>query len=784
MSRTRTDSTDRSLSVKIDPNAPDGFVVHSFAADDPLECRDHVRTKLGLAPFEPKKSSGNANGSAGTWTKVGEHIYRDASGTPYLLVRKFRDEAGKKQFAQSHWDGEQWAKGKPNGRKVPYRLPELIAAAPSVPIYFCEGEKDVENLVKLGFTATTASEGANAAWDPALTPHFKDRQVVILPDADAPGRKHAQKIARALDGVAASVRVLDLFPDRADGSDVSDFLQHDPAGVRLAKLGREASLWTSPVAGDDRQDSGGGDEMLIAELAALPRLAYAKRRKDAAKTLGIGLSELDKVVAEARGSTRDEQQPEHWHVQRWSEPVSTGDLLDELSALYSKHVILPDHGAIAMALWCLHAWAIDSAYCSPFLMFASPEPRCGKSTAMALIKWTGPRTVLASNVSPAAIYRYIEAEHPTVLFDEAETFARNEETRGILNSGHNRDTSFVIRCEGDANEPKRFSTWSPKAIASIGKLAATLRDRAIILPMKRKKRGERVAKLRGRDTESFRTLREKARRWAEDNVDALKNADPALPDALNDRAADSWEPLIAIADLAGGDWPALARAAALRLSGDAVEPTSIGTQLLAAIKGVFNSLDVDRITSKALAEALALDEDGPWASYGKSGKPITQRQIASLLDRYNVRPDSIRIGQGTKKGYLLAWLTDAFETYLDAPALRSGTPEHANKDGHNFDFPSGTQPELFRIKNSEKSGNDGPCSGVPDQNTPQRDKEQDDAQTASEPCSPIMDHEEDRSCRYCKGPLDNTEQFVAISGQGYWLHPDCQAPFLETRDKP
>ena len=235
----------------------------------------------------------------------------------------------------------------------------------------------------------------------------------------------------------------------------------------------------------------------------------------------------------------------------------------------------------------------------------------------------------------------------------------------MLNSGHTRDTAYVIRCDGENNEPKR-STWAPKALASIGKLAATLRDRAVILPMKRKKRGATVEKLRGRDTDAFRTLRERANRWAADNIAALLDAEPAMPDDLNDRAADNWHALLAIADLAGGEWPAKARGAALKLSGDSAEPGTVGTQLLAAICAVFEAKKVDRITSKALAEALAEDEDGPWATFGKTGKPITQRQIASLLERYGVRPSTIRIDdQTTKRGYLSAWLEDAFETYLE-----------------------------------------------------------------------------------------------------------------------
>jgi len=158
---------DRSLSVLIDASAPDGFVVHSFAGDDALLCRDYVRGRLGVPPFEAKKK---ANGKAYGWSApVAEYVYRDARGEPYLLKRKHLDGAGKKQFPQFHWDGTQWLKGKPAGPKIPYRLPELLAA-PTAIIYFCEGEKDADALAsKSCVVATSASEGAGAKWAPELT---------------------------------------------------------------------------------------------------------------------------------------------------------------------------------------------------------------------------------------------------------------------------------------------------------------------------------------------------------------------------------------------------------------------------------------------------------------------------------------------------------------------------------------------------------------------------------------------------------------------------------------
>jgi hypothetical protein len=157
---------DRSLAIKYDSAAPDGFVVHSFAGDDPMACRDYVRRKLKLPEFEPRKRSiGGARAFSPT---IAKYVYRLADGTPYLQVHRLADKSG---FPQYHWDGEKWISGKPKGPKVPYMLLQLIAAAPAAPIYVVEGEKDVENLAKIGFVATTNSEGADNGngnkWTPA-----------------------------------------------------------------------------------------------------------------------------------------------------------------------------------------------------------------------------------------------------------------------------------------------------------------------------------------------------------------------------------------------------------------------------------------------------------------------------------------------------------------------------------------------------------------------------------------------------------------------------------------
>src|SRR6516164_6400933 len=231
---------DRSLSVKLDSIAPDGFVVHSFAGDDAIACRDHVRRKLRLPEFKPKEKKKNdkRNGARKpAWSPIiDRYVYRQPDGTPYLQVCRTAEG-----FFQNKWNGQMWVTGKPDGPKIPYRLPELLAAPLTARVHICEGEKDANGLAKLGFTATTNSEGAGN-WTDDLNEYFRDRHVYIHEDNDEQGRKRVQRIARALHPIAASVRIIRL-PGLKPHGDVSDWLESDPSGARLVRECDSTPLW-------------------------------------------------------------------------------------------------------------------------------------------------------------------------------------------------------------------------------------------------------------------------------------------------------------------------------------------------------------------------------------------------------------------------------------------------------------------------------------------------------------------------------------------------------------
>jgi hypothetical protein len=236
---------DRSLCVKVDPAAPGGFVVHSFAGDDPLACKDYVRERAGLSNWKkPENGNGAHDPLAAMQSRVAkvrsaivaEYIYRQADGTPYLRVERTEPKG---HFRQSHWTGDAWVTGKPAGPKLPYRLPEMLAAVHD-PVFVCEGEKDADALLGRGFIATTASEGAGK-WTADLNHYFEGRTVYILPDNDEPGRKHARQVADHLSSVAAEVRIVTL-PGLPPKGDVSDWLAAGGATEDLIAICRAAPV--------------------------------------------------------------------------------------------------------------------------------------------------------------------------------------------------------------------------------------------------------------------------------------------------------------------------------------------------------------------------------------------------------------------------------------------------------------------------------------------------------------------------------------------------------------
>jgi hypothetical protein len=423
------------------------------------------------------------------------------------------------------------------------------------------------------------------------------------------------------------------------------------------------------------------DAEAISRLAELSPFEYDRVREAEADKIGVRIGTLDKQVAGLRITSTDESDPGRAVLfdepEAWPDLVDGAALLSEIFKVLTSHVILSPDEAVSAALWVLHTHAYDTASISPILAVTSPTPECGKTTLLTLLGALVRKPLTASNITSAALFRSVEKWAPTLLVDEADTFLRdNDELRGIINSGHNRASAFIIRTSGEDHEPRRFMTWAPKAIALIGKLPATLASRAIHIELKRLTHGESVAPVRADRLTHLQPLARKAIRWSKDHSDALQHADPVLPAALRGRDADNWHHLLAIADAAGGEWSGLARRAAEAMANNDDAQTA-GITILADIRALFAERSADRLSSTELAEALGVMEDRQWSEW-QNGKPITTRQIARLLAPFEITPTKFRQEGRTPgtRGYERDAFEDAFARYLaDSPAPSATAPQ-------------------------------------------------------------------------------------------------------------
>ncbi len=350
------------------------------------------------------------------------------------------------------------------------------------------------------------------------------------------------------------------------------------------------------------------------------------------------------------------------------EAPPTAKLLPEVEEFIRRFVTLPSEAAyLTVALWVLHTAAFEAAHATPYLAIESPEKRCGKTRLLEVLDLLCSNPLKIASVSAAAIFQSINGNRPTFLIDEADAIfggnsERNEDLRAVLNAG-NVPGSKAIR-GGKDGTPVEYDVYCPKAIAGIatGKLPDTIRDRSIILPIHRKPRAVRVERLRRHRLEGeLEPLRERLLAWAAEHHERLHAYD--LPDTLeeiDDRLEEAWEPLLAIADLAGGEIPKKAREAAAELAGERDETGDAAHTLLMALREVF--ADDDKVASKDIVATLNNNDELPFGSWN-DGKGIKQTDVARLLKRYRIKPHSVRLAGKTPKGYQREQFTTAWELY-------------------------------------------------------------------------------------------------------------------------
>ena len=507
--------------------------------------------------------------------------------------------------------------------------------------------------------------------------------MLLVADADVSGRKAMEALAKHLHSLGCKVRI--YLPEGDDGNDIADWIEADDAGTARKQIEAGVKEWTPMDWKDElveraKTDAGAPFETdMMAKLAELQRdkIAEWQRLCPRLKDAGVTIGKLERAIARSARKDGDglQGQPLHWdEVEPCPDPVDGAALLDELVELIRKHASLPDGGAEAVALWALYAWCFRAFGVCPNLMITAPERESGKTCVTELLTWMVPRPQPVSDASGPAIVRTIEHACPTLLFDEAQHFLRRrpeDPIRGILLASFVKRFASVNRCEGEMNEVRVFSTFTPKAMngRNLANLDDMLTSRSVVIPMTRATK--RYPHIRPDRDPVGCGITGKCARWRDDHSSTLADADPDMGH-LWGRIADVWRPLFAIADAAGGEWPARARQAATNLpalTATVADGETLGVQLLEDIYQVFKDKgNLDEISTADLDRGLNEMSERPWPTLN-NGKPMTAQKRGRLLSPYGIRTETLRFSGHPAKGYRRTAFRKAWDAYLSQKAI-------------------------------------------------------------------------------------------------------------------
>lgn len=390
-------------------------------------------------------------------------------------------------------------------------------------------------------------------------------------------------------------------------------------------------------------------------------------------------TEAEKSLLQARRVTPES--PLHRQVKPWPEPVEGAQLLDDIVSTMKRYVVAEDATIHAAALWVIHTWLMDVWTVSPIANITAPEMRCGKTLFLQTLGELVYRPLSTSSITPAALFRTVNETQPTLLIDEVDSFLKgNDDARGILNTGLYKSHAYVTRCSSDGYTATQFSVWCAKALCGIGSLAETLADRSIVLRLRRKLTTEITENLRRSDPSQWSALRSRILRWTDEHRETLTTHAPIRIPSIHDRANDCWEPMLTIAEIAGGPWPSIARTAAVALQESGDDAPSAGVELLRDIRQVFDRSGRSKLySSEILTSLTTLGRDLRWSRW-ENGRALSPFQLAKMLREFGIQARAIRIGDSAgKNGYDRSWFDDAFARYLPSDADADQTLQQARR---------------------------------------------------------------------------------------------------------
>ncbi|MBI4662149.1 MAG: DUF3631 domain-containing protein [Verrucomicrobia bacterium] len=395
------------------------------------------------------------------------------------------------------------------------------------------------------------------------------------------------------------------------------------------------------------------------------------------------------------------------NVEPWDKPVDGDELLSEITAFYERFCWLPACASHVLAVWSLQTWCYELFDFVAIVAVWSPEHECGKGRVLGVAEKLVRRPFRTSNTSAAVLYHVISKGNLTVLVDELDSV--NDDQRAaicnILKGGYQSNGTAHRMTERNGEQVAvEFSTYCPKMIATItlDKLDKATRSRTIGVRMQRKRRSLKLTKFRRVDSTG---LQRKCLKWAQDNAEAIKAVPPMdVNECATDRQEDVWEPLVALARVAGGDWETRIRHAAQHMAGSRSDGASetVSHQLLAAFQKYFNEHGEKSATKTFIA---CMNDVGDFADVNY-GRGLTPHYVAKLLKPYGIEPRPLDMPDDkTARGYSRNDFEQAFQTYLNDTDAKTSIAERNSVTkpgniGENLLFENVTQATGYVSENS------------------------------------------------------------------------------------
>lgn len=340
--------------------------------------------------------------------------------------------------------------------------------------------------------------------------------------------------------------------------------------------------------------------------------------------------------------------------------IRDSTILDRIHAYITRYVAFADPAqADVIAMFVLHTHAFDYARTTPYLYVTSAEKQSGKTRTLEVLETVCRAAQKDDSATSATMFRMIQALKPTLMIDEVDTIfngAKNEELRGVLNSGY-KAGGRVPRAIGNPNDENGgivfFNTFCPKILSGIdnGHVPDTILDRCVRIQLRRKLAGQTVQEFYAEDVEAeTKDLCEAITAWVGAHSDTLadRTQRPARIDGISDRANEINRPLIALANLNPG-WPTRGRNALKALLGEDELKLSPQAKALLTIRDWFDANPtMDHIPS---ATAATITDQG--------GK-----RLGGWMTAYGVQSKGLTRGGDRFKGYYLTDFADAFNRYL------------------------------------------------------------------------------------------------------------------------